>query len=254
MSRSSVEQLPTVHSRRAQPSRGRVLREGFLVVAVIAVTFAVWTWAAIGPLEHFDVLLNHRRHIQDWKPLLHVLDRIGQRAVCLPVLVLVTGYVAWRTRRWRPVTVAVSSVVAVNLAVLVLKLWLGRGQPRLEDPDFFNGGDLYPSGHTANVVLVYGLAVFLIVRYLGVSRRTRRVLCTAVLVLSVVMTVTSLTLRWHWFTDLIGGLFVGAAVLQATSTLDSAVPLPPTPPSRVARQRRISRGWPALGVPRQRSR
>ena len=227
MTRSSVEQLSTVRSRRAQPSIGRVLREGFLVVGVIAVAFAVWTWAAIGPLEHLDVLLNHRRHIHDWKPLLHVLDRIGQRAVCLPVLVLVTGYVAWRTRRWRPVTVAVSSVVAVNLAVLVLKLWLGRGQPRLEDPDFFNGGDLYPSGHTANVVLVYGLAAFLIVRYLGVSRRTRRLLWTAVLVLSLVMTVTSLTLRWHWFTDLIGGLLVGAAVLQVTATVDSVVPLVP---------------------------
>jgi membrane-associated phospholipid phosphatase len=227
MTRASVERLPTVHSRRAQPSRGRVLREGFLVVGVIAVVFAVWTLAAIGPLEHFDVLLNHRRHIQDLKPSLRILDRIGQRAVCLPVLVLVTGYVAWRTRRWRPVTVAVSSVVAVNLVVLVLKLWLGRGQPRLEDPDFFNGGDLYPSGHTANVVLVYGLAAFLLVRYFGLSRRFRRMLWTVVFVLSLVMTVTSLTLRWHWFTDLIGGLLVGAAVLQATVTLDSVVPLPP---------------------------
>jgi membrane-associated phospholipid phosphatase len=227
MTRSPVEELPTVRSRRAQPSRGRVLREGFLVVGLIAVVFAAWTWLAIGPLEHFDVLLNHRRHIQDLKPSLHILDRIGQRAVCLPVLVLVTGYVAWRTRRWRPVTVAVSSVIAVNLVVLVLKLWLGRGQPRLEDPDFFNGGDLYPSGHTANVVLVYGLAAFLLVRYVGLSRRVRRMLWTVVLVLSVVMTVTSLTLRWHWFTDLIGGLLVGAAVLQAAVTLDSVVPLPP---------------------------
>jgi membrane-associated phospholipid phosphatase len=225
MSRSSVGELPTVGSRRAQPSRGRVLREGFLLVGVIAVVFAAWTWAAIGPLEHFDVLLNQRRHIQDLKPELHVLDRIGQRAVCLPVLVLVTGYVAWRTRRWRPVTVAVSSVIAVNLVILVLKLWLGRGQPRLEDPDFFNGGDLYPSGHTANVVLVYGLAVFLLMRYIGLTRRIERTLWTAVFVLSVVMTLTSLTLRWHWFTDLIGGLLVGAAVLQATVTLDSVVPL-----------------------------
>jgi membrane-associated phospholipid phosphatase len=225
MSRSSVEELPTVRSRRAQPSRGRVLREGFLVVGVIGVVFALWTWAAMGPLEHVDVLLNHRRHIPDFKPSLHVLDRIGQRAVCLPVLVLVTSYVAWRARLWRPVTVAVSSVIAVNLVVLVLKLWLGRGQPRLEDPDFFNGGDLYPSGHTANVVLVYGLAVFLLVRYIGISRRARRILWTVVLVLSVVMTVTSLTLRWHWFTDLVGGLLVGAAVLQITWTLDSVVPL-----------------------------
>jgi membrane-associated phospholipid phosphatase len=225
MTRSPVDTLPTVHSRRAEPSRGRVLGEGFFVVGVISVIFAVWTWAAIGPLEQLDVLLNHRRQIQDLKPSLHELDRIGQRAVCLPVLIVVTGYVAWRTRQWRPVMVAVSSVVALNLVVLVLKLWLGRGQPRLENPDFFNSGDLYPSGHTANVVLVYGLAVFLLVRYIGLSRRIRRMLWAAVVVLSVAMTAVSLTLRWHWFTDLIGGLLVGAAVLQATVTLDSAVPL-----------------------------
>jgi undecaprenyl-diphosphatase len=227
MTGSPVKELPTVRSWRAQPSRGRLLREGFLVVGLIAVVFAVWTWLAIGPLEHFDVLLNHRRHIHDLKPSLHILDRIGQRAVCLPVLALVTGYVAWRTRRWRPVTVAVSSVIAVNLVVLVLKLWLGRGQPRLGDPDFFNGGDLYPSGHTANVVLVYGLAAYLLVRYVGLSRRVRRMSWTVVLVRSVVMTVTSLTLRWHWFTDLIGGLLVGAAVLLSAVTLDSVVPLAP---------------------------
>jgi membrane-associated phospholipid phosphatase len=225
MTRSSVETLPTVRSRRAQPRRGRMLGEGLLVVGVIVAVFAVWTWAAIGPLEQFDVWLNQRRHIQELKPTLHELDRIGQRAVCLPVLIVVTGYIAWRIRQWRPVMVAVSSVIAVNLVVLVLKLWLGRGQPRLEDPDFFNGGDLYPSGHTANVVLVYGLAAFLSVRYLDLSRRVRRVLSIVVIVLCVVMSVTSLTLRWHWFTDLIGGLLVGAAVLQATATLDSVVPL-----------------------------
>jgi hypothetical protein len=225
MTRSPVETLPTIHSRRAEPSRGRVLAEGLFVVGVIVVMFAAWTWAATGPLEQLDVWLNHRRHIQDLKPSLHELDRIGQRAVCLPVLVVITGYVAWRTRQWRPVMVAVSSVVALNLVVLVLKLWLGRGQPRLEDPDFFNSGDLYPSGHTANVVLVYGLAVFLLVRYIGLSHQIRRMLCAAVVVLSVAMTAVSLTLRWHWFTDLIGGLLVGAAVLQATLTLDSAVPL-----------------------------
>ena len=62
-------------------------------------------------------------------------------------------------------------------------------------------------------------------RYIGLSRRIRQMLWAAVVVLSVAMTAVSLTLRWHWFTDLIGGLLVGAAVLQATVTLDSAVPL-----------------------------
>ena len=38
------------------------------------------------------------------------------------------------------------------------------------------------------------------------------------------MVVTSLTLNWHWFADLIAGLLVGGLVLQLTVALDAAVP------------------------------
>ena len=63
-------------------------------------------------------------------------------------------------------------MLRLNLLVLILKVGLGRGQPGLADPSFFVGGMAYPSGHTANIVLVYGLAVYLLGRYLRVSRRT----------------------------------------------------------------------------------
>ena len=59
-------------------------------------------------------------------------------------------------------------MLALNLAVLVLKLALGRGQAGT-DPAFFVGGMAYPSGHTANIVLVYGLVAYLLSRYRGVS-------------------------------------------------------------------------------------
>ena len=65
-----------------------------------------------------------------------------------------------------------AAVFVLNLLVLVLKVGLGRGQPGFADPSFFVGGMAYPSGHTANIVLVYGLAVYLLGRYLRVSRRT----------------------------------------------------------------------------------
>ncbi len=82
----------------------------------------------------------------------------------------------------------------------------------------------YPSGHTANIVLVYGLAVYLLARYRGVPPRVSRLLWALVVLLSVVMVATSVTLNWHWFADLIAGLLVGAVVLQLTEAVDSLVP------------------------------
>jgi len=82
----------------------------------------------------------------------------------------------------------------------------------------------YPSGHTSNIVLVYGLVVYVLGRYRSVGRTTRRVMWSVVMLLSVTMVVTSLTLTWHWFADLIAGLIIGAVVLQLTAAIDTAVP------------------------------
>jgi len=108
--------------------------------------------------------------------------------------------------------------------VLILKVLLGRGQPEAADPSFFVGGMAYPSGHTSNIVLVYGLVAYLLSHYRNVSRTLVRVLWSAVGLLSLTMVITSLTLNWHWFADLIAGLLVGGVVLQLTAAVDTAVP------------------------------
>jgi undecaprenyl-diphosphatase len=144
--------------------------------------------------------------------------------VCLPILVVAMVVAARRTRSWRPVVVAVGAVLALNFVVGILKIGLGRGQPESADPSFFVGGMAYPSGHTSNILLVYGLIVYLLGRYAGASRRTRVALWTVVAVLSMTMVGTSLTLNWHWFADLVAGLLCGAMVLQLTVAVDLALP------------------------------
>jgi membrane-associated phospholipid phosphatase len=210
-----------VNSAPSRPSQFRPLR-GLLISALLLVAFAALTFAAIGPLSSLDVALNGPRRLAPWRDELRAIDRIGQRAVCLPLLAVVAVVLAVRTRRLRPVTVAAVGVVSLNLTMLILKFSLGRGLPQLEDPAFFKGGDIYPSGHAGNVVLVYGLIVYLLIRYGSLRMRVRPWLVVAAL--SVIMVGTSLALRWHWFTDLIGGLMVGAAVLLMTCTVDQMIP------------------------------
>lgn len=197
---------------------------GLALAGFLFLVFVGFTLLAMGPLISLDAYFNLAAPPPAWLPFLHVLDRIGQRAVCLPILAVVT-FVSCRHREsWRPAWVVALSVFTLNLAVLIFKVSLGRGQPEAADPAFFVGGMAYPSGHTSNIVLVYGLSVYLLGKYRGVGRAALRVMWSVVVLLSVTMVVTSLSLTWHWFADLIAGLLVGGAVLQLTTALDAAVP------------------------------
>ena len=190
----------------------------------LGLVFVGFTLLAMGPLIALDAYFNLDPPPESWVPGLHVLDRIGQRAVCLPLLAVVTFLCCRRQESVRPAVVAVAAVFTLNLTVLILKLLLGRGQPGPADPSFFVGGMAYPSGHTANIVLVYGLAVYLLGRYRQVGRRLLVLMWGMVGLLSLMMVLTSLTLNWHWFADLIAGLLVGGMVLELTVAVDAAVP------------------------------
>jgi undecaprenyl-diphosphatase len=206
----------------------RLLR-GLLLATSLLVLFALLTVAATGPLSSLDVALNSPRRLGQWRDELRAIDRIGQRAVCLPLLGIVAAVIALRVRAWRPITVAALGVVGLNVFMLVLKFTLGRGLPRLRDPAFFNGGDIYPSGHTV---------------------RMRVAPWVVVGVLSVIMVATSLTLRWHWFTDLLGGLLIGGSVLVLTCTIDAIIPWRPIRgPSRPAHAAGATGGSTSTRVP-----
>lgn len=197
---------------------------GFALAGFLGLVFVAVTLLAMGPLAKFDAYFSLAPPPRSWLPALYALDRIGQRAVCLPILAVVTLLVCRRRRSWRPAVVAATSVFFLNLLVLLLKLGLGRAGPYTVDPSFFNGGLAYPSGHSANIVLVYGLVAYLVGTYASPGRKVQLLLWGVVGLLSVTMLITSLTLDWHWFADLVAGLLVGGIVLELSASVDRAVP------------------------------
>lgn len=207
-------------SRPMRPIRTSLAQSGGLLAAFLAYTaLAVW-W---GPFQRLDATLDRNFHVQSYWPLLHIVDRIGQRAVCLPILGIIVILTVWRHRSWRPANLAVFAVVLVNLCVLIVKLALSRGRPLMYE-SFFSDGDMYPSGHTANIMVVYGIGCYLISHYWEVGPRVRRAMVCVVGVLCVIMFTTSLLLRWHWFSDLVGGLLIGGSVLMLAIGIDTAIP------------------------------
>lgn len=220
-SEQGVDREPAI-----EPSDGWTteVSSGYALAGFLALVFIGFTLLAAGPLMGLDAFFNLRQPPHVLVPALHVLDQIGRRAVCLPVVTVFTLWGCWRRRSWRACWVVAISVFLETSVVGALKIGLGRAEPVTGNPHFFSGGMAYPSGHTANIVLVYGLVAYLLSRYVRVTRRWVWVTWVLVCLLSVVMVGTSLTLNWHWFADLIGGLLIGGVMLQLTVTVDAAVP------------------------------
>lgn len=196
----------------------------YALAGFLFLVFVLFTLLVMGPLIGIDAAFNVRTPPRGWVPVLHVADRIGQRAVCLPALGVALFWIWRKTGRTRPLVVSAISIFVLNAIVAVLKIGLGRGEPHTMNPDFFVGGMAYPSGHTSNIILVYGLIPYLLAGYAHVRARAWQLFAGLVAVLSIWMVTVSVTLTWHWFADLWAGLLIGGMTLALTSGVDHAIP------------------------------
>jgi membrane-associated phospholipid phosphatase len=210
-------------NRRKQMDRALrwslLLFTGFLLVTQQVLTF--------GPLVEYDKKIN-----SDPKPqfegaagfLLRRLDDLGLRGLTATVLILAASFIAYKFKTWRPLNLAFLSLILLNLVVGTFKLILGRTKPRDGFDLIHVGGMSYPSGHASNAVLSWGILAYLIYRYAKVDRYQGRLASAGVVTISLTVCIVSLIRHTHWFTDLLGGLFIGSALLVAVIAVDRYVP------------------------------
>ena len=183
-----------------------LLFTGFLLVTQQVLTF--------GPLVEYDKKIN-----SDPKPqfkglagfILRRLDDLGLRGLTATVLILAALFIALKFKTWRPLNLAFLSLILLNLVVGTFKLVLGRTKPRDGFDLIHVGGMSYPSGHASNAVLSWGILAYLIYRYAKVDRYQGRLASAGVVTISLTICIVSLIRHTHWFTDLLGGLFIGSA-------------------------------------------
>jgi membrane-associated phospholipid phosphatase len=212
-----------IQLRRKQMDRALrwslLLFTGFLLVTQQVLTF--------GPLVEYDKKIN-----SDPKPqfegfagfLLRRLDDLGLRGLTATVLIIAASFIAYKFKTWRPLNLAFLSLILLNLVVGTFKLFLGRTKPRDGFDLLHAGGMSYPSGHASNAVLSWGILAYLIYRYAKVDRYQGRLASAGVVAISLTVCIVSLIRHTHWFTDLLGGLFVGSALLVAVIAVDRYVP------------------------------
>jgi len=180
-----------------------------------------------GPLVNFDNDVNrtNRPRFDGFSGfLLRRLDDLGLRWLTATVLLVAAAYIAYKFETWRPLNLAVLSLLVLNLVVGFFKLFLGRTKPRDGIDLLHAGGMSYPSGHASNAVLSWGILAYLIYRYAKVDRFQGRLATAGVVTISLTICIVSLIRHTHWFTDLLGGLFIGSALLVAVIAVDRYVP------------------------------
>lgn len=216
-----MEQL--VDQRKAQFNRA--LR--WSVLLLIGFLFITAQVLRSGPLIAWDEKINKtpRPRFDGFSGfLLRRIDDLGLRWLTATILLLAAAYIAYKFKTWRPLNLALLSLLALNLIVGSFKLLLGRTKPRLGVDLIHAGGMSYPSGHASNAVLSWGILAYLIYRYAKVDRYQGRLASAGVVLLSLTICIVSLIRHTHWFTDLLAGLFIGTSILIAVIAVDRYVP------------------------------
>ncbi|MFF1833963.1 phosphatase PAP2 family protein [Streptomyces sp. NPDC058231] len=193
-------------------SRHRIALFGGTLAFYLAIVFAVLIGSWLVTLD-WKVMLF--RPYQQWPGIHAFLDYyvvLGQRGPTAVMVACWLGWRSWRQHTLRPLLTLGASLLLLNLTVGAVKLGLGRLGPhyatQIGSAELFAGGDIFPSGHTANAVVTWG-----ILAYLATTPRARRYLSAVSAVVSLGVGLTTVYLGTHWLSDVLLGWTAGLLIL-----------------------------------------
>lgn len=153
-----------------------------------------------------------------------LVDDLGLRSITAIFLMITAIIISRRFKSWRPINLSILSLVLLNLVVGVSKLLFGRSKPSSGfDLVFTDSGLSYPSGHAANAILTWGIMAYLIFRYSHKEPFEGLRLTWFVSIITTGVCLASLYRNTHWFSDLLGGLFIGSAMLVLIIAIDRSI-------------------------------
>lgn len=195
-------------------SRHRIV----LLVATLAFYLAiVWAVVITSWLVRLDWQVMFFRPYQQWSEIHAFLDYyvvLGQRGPTAVMISAWLGWRAWRQHTLRPLLVFGVALLLLNITVGAAKIGMGRLGPHYATTIGSNemglGGDIFPSGHTANAVVTWG-----ILAYLASTPWTRRWLSAGSALMSLAVGLTTVYLGTHWLSDVVLGWVAGLLILLA---------------------------------------
>jgi undecaprenyl-diphosphatase len=124
--------------------------------------------------------------------------------------------VGWwlRTRNPRPAIVLGTAFLGAAVVTLAVKYGVHRSPASHPTPRFSPG--TFPSGHTLFALSVYGTIAVLIVDGKGRARPLRAAAAVAFVGVTVAVACGRVYLLDHYFSDVVGGLVLGVALIAAS--------------------------------------
>lgn len=190
-----------------------------LVFALLVVLYAlVIAGVIIDPspvlsVDQWWLDLHQWAHYPQYHDFIAYYVILGQRGPATLAFLPVFVWVAWRRRTTEPLVLLATSLVLLNVSVGIAKYAIGRlgpSQTRLVH-QVFDGGNIFPSGHVANAVVLYGLLAWIL-------PRQRKWITPVAVFVCITVGWCTIYLRTHWFSDVVGGWIAGALVLLALPT------------------------------------
>ncbi|GAA4012564.1 phosphatase PAP2 family protein [Streptomyces marokkonensis] len=182
----------------------------FYVAIVWAVLITSW-------LVRLDWQVMFFRPYQQWPELHAFVDYyvvLGQRGPTAVMVAAWLGWRSWRQHTLRPLLALGVSLLLLNVTVGAAKYGMGRLGPHYATTiganEMWLGGDIFPSGHTANAVVTWG-----ILAYLASTPRARRWLSALSAVTSLGVGLSTVYIGTHWLSDVLLGWVAGLLILLA---------------------------------------
>jgi membrane-associated phospholipid phosphatase len=188
------------------------LRTLFLIVlgAYIALTAAVVFGSPLDIIDRVAAASDLAKRFPHATPWVLNYVMLGQRGPSSHVAFVYLVYRALRQRSWRPLVLLMTALTMLNVTVGSVKLATGRLGPALTTHPraVFDGGDIFPSGHTSNAVVIFGVLAMVAVEH-------RRAWIALAVFVSTTVGLSTIFLDTHWVTDVLGGWLAGALVMLA---------------------------------------
>lgn len=213
------DELVQAEERPTEPVRPRMTRTRlgiFVATSVVYAAIVVGVLTTSWPVR-FDWQVMLFRPYKQWPEIHTFLDYfvvLGQRGPTAVAVAAWLGWCSYRRRTLRPLLVLGTSLLLLNATVGAAKIGMGRLGPHyatvIGSNEMFAGGDIFPSGHTANAVVTWG-----VLAYLATTPRARRIASVAAALLALGVGMTTVYLGTHWMSDVTLGWTAGLLVLLA---------------------------------------
>lgn len=208
------------------PVRSRPKLGWWLDLALVAAFVALTVALARGHLLALDQWVADWAFAHQPAPVYwtaRVFNYLGQGGqVLMPVALILTGVLAYRSRSWRAILPFVAAFGLTYVTIGPLKIWADRAAPRFDGPDkaiMFNpyaeGAKAmsYPSGHMGNSLVWYAVIALLVAALLRRPLRTWESFSIRVLPV-VILFLTTVYTGFHWLTDSIAGVLLGLVLAR----------------------------------------